>query len=198
MQVEEIDDVSILHITGVTRGDSGQIRCTAFLREDLSPEQSPCDGRTASTSRLREDCASSSCSTPRALLGTGAAPQSVTSLGAQDHDGREEVQGGPQVISCDAELTVVQDVSTVESDCSIDLLGDPVASDCGEPMRASVGLRSDETMTGGGGEPREPAMIVKGPQDITALVGDRVLLKAVYMGQPEPEVKWSRAVSFPV
>ncbi|KAH1008358.1 hypothetical protein HUJ05_008917 [Dendroctonus ponderosae] len=39
----------------------------------------------------------------------------------------------------------------------------------------------------------EPARIVRGPQDTTALVGDRVLLKATYVGNPEPSVKWTRA-----
>lgn len=41
----------------------------------------------------------------------------------------------------------------------------------------------------------EPAQLVRGPQDTTALVGDRVLLKATYIGRPEPSVKWTRAVS---
>lgn len=41
----------------------------------------------------------------------------------------------------------------------------------------------------------EPALILKGPRDVTALVGERVLLKAVYMGRPVPNVKWTRAVS---
>lgn len=41
----------------------------------------------------------------------------------------------------------------------------------------------------------EPARIVRGPQDTTALVGDRVLLKTTYVGNPEPSVKWTRAVS---
>lgn len=42
----------------------------------------------------------------------------------------------------------------------------------------------------------EPAVLISGPQDTTALVGDRVLLKATYMGHPEPSVKWTRAVSY--
>lgn len=43
---------------------------------------------------------------------------------------------------------------------------------------------------------KEPALILKGPSDVSALVGDRVLLKAVYLGRPEPNVKWTRAVRF--
>lgn len=41
----------------------------------------------------------------------------------------------------------------------------------------------------------EPAMLLKGPQDVKALVGDRVLLKAMFMGRPNPTVRWTRAVS---
>ncbi|KAK9886789.1 hypothetical protein WA026_018441 [Henosepilachna vigintioctopunctata] len=39
----------------------------------------------------------------------------------------------------------------------------------------------------------EPAILLRGPKDITALVGDRVLLKATYMGHPEPNIRWTRA-----
>jgi len=40
------------------------------------------------------------------------------------------------------------------------------------------------------------ARLVRGPQDTTALVGDRVLLKATYVGHPEPTVRWTKAVSW--
>lgn len=40
------------------------------------------------------------------------------------------------------------------------------------------------------------ARLVRGPQDTTALVGDRVLLKATYIGRPEPSVRWTKAVSW--
>lgn len=40
------------------------------------------------------------------------------------------------------------------------------------------------------------AKLVRGPQDTTALVGDRVLLKATYVGHPEPTVRWTKAVSW--
>lgn len=39
-------------------------------------------------------------------------------------------------------------------------------------------------------------VIIKGPQDANALVGDRVLLKITYTGSPPPTVKWTRAVSY--
>lgn len=41
----------------------------------------------------------------------------------------------------------------------------------------------------------EPAMLLRGPQDTTALVGDRVLLKATFTGNPLPEVQWMKSVS---
>lgn len=44
-------------------------------------------------------------------------------------------------------------------------------------------------------EDEEAAMVLRGPQDTTALVGERVLLKATYVGRPEPTVRWTRAVS---
>lgn len=50
--------------------------------------------------------------------------------------------------------------------------------------------QEDEVSPGG-----EPAMLLRAPQNATALVGDRVLLKVTYMGQPEPTVRWTRAVS---
>lgn len=40
-----------------------------------------------------------------------------------------------------------------------------------------------------------PAKLLRAPQDTTALIGDRVLLKATYLGRPEPTVRWTRAVS---
>lgn len=41
----------------------------------------------------------------------------------------------------------------------------------------------------------QSSRIIRGPQDVAALVGDRVLLKATYVGQPEPTITWTRAVS---
>jgi hypothetical protein len=40
-----------------------------------------------------------------------------------------------------------------------------------------------------------PAMLIRGPSDTTALRGDRVALKATYVGAPEPVVRWLKAVS---
>ncbi|KAF5273319.1 hypothetical protein FQR65_LT04741 [Abscondita terminalis] len=39
------------------------------------------------------------------------------------------------------------------------------------------------------------AVLLKGPKDTNALVGDRVLLKAAYTGDPEPSITWTKAVS---
>lgn len=41
----------------------------------------------------------------------------------------------------------------------------------------------------------EPAMVLRGPQDTSALTGDRVCLKATYIGFPVPEVSWVKSVS---
>ena len=40
-----------------------------------------------------------------------------------------------------------------------------------------------------------PAMLIRGPADTTALRGDRVVLKATYVGAPQPAVRWLKAVS---
>jgi hypothetical protein len=40
-----------------------------------------------------------------------------------------------------------------------------------------------------------PAMLIRGPCDTTALRGDRVVLKATYVGVPQPVVRWLKAVS---
>jgi hypothetical protein len=40
-----------------------------------------------------------------------------------------------------------------------------------------------------------PAMLIRGPADTTALRGDRVVLKATYVGDPQPVVRWLKAVS---
>uniref|UniRef100_A0A1B0CWT0 Muscle M-line assembly protein unc-89 n=1 Tax=Lutzomyia longipalpis TaxID=7200 RepID=A0A1B0CWT0_LUTLO len=38
-----------------------------------------------------------------------------------------------------------------------------------------------------------PAHILGGPQDCTALIGDRIVLEALFAGHPDPIVKWMRA-----
>lgn len=40
-----------------------------------------------------------------------------------------------------------------------------------------------------------PALLVRGPADVNVLQGDTVILSATYCGQPEPQVRWLRAVS---
>lgn len=40
-----------------------------------------------------------------------------------------------------------------------------------------------------------PAQLLRGPSDTTVMRGDRVLLKAIYRGSPEPSVRWLKAVS---
>ncbi|KAL3284833.1 hypothetical protein HHI36_018972, partial [Cryptolaemus montrouzieri] len=83
--------------------------------------------------------------------------------------------------SCDTELTVVSDISE---------LGD---HPYGRTMEVIGG--DDANFANKVRKPvmDEPAILLRGPQDTTALVGDRVLLKATYMGHPEPIVRWSRA-----
>nr|XP_023019109.1 myosin light chain kinase, smooth muscle-like [Leptinotarsa decemlineata] len=74
------------------------------------------------------------------------------------------------VASCDAELTIHD-----RSDS---------CSDSGASMEEREEMEDVEEAA---------AMLLRGPQDTTALVGDRVLLKATYLGHPEPSVRWTRA-----
>lgn len=88
-------------------------------------------------------------------------------------------------IKCTTQLFVVEtDEGTEEDDnsSSSDYVSESDSSYC-------YRISDDRNMK------KEPALILKGPSDVTALVGDRVLLKAVYMGRPEPTVRWCRAVS---
>lgn len=67
--------------------------------------------------------------------------------------------------------------------------------------QSACGVCADVSMNNFGDakeEMTEPAILIRGPQDTTAFVGDRVLLKATYMGRPEPSVRWTRAVSVQV
>lgn len=41
-----------------------------------------------------------------------------------------------------------------------------------------------------------PAYIICGLQDCTALIGDQVVLEVIYGGNPEPTIKWLKAVSY--
>lgn len=95
-------------------------------------------------------------------------------------------------ISCSTKLTVLSsDVELFKRDQLLLLSDSDQASMDASDKRSDI---SDEEFYLGGVE--EPAIIRRGPQDTTALVGDRVLLKATYIGQPEPNVRWTRAVSF--
>jgi serine/threonine protein kinase len=128
-QVEEDGDVSILHITGVTHLDGGEVKCTA-------------------------------------------AKQSKSASSAE-------------AVSCSTQLSVVPD---------LDLIGVFEGNSCSAAsMEALNGVSSG--VNGGVmvSEINEPAMLLRKPQDTTALVGDRVLLKATYIGHPEPTVRWTRA-----
>lgn len=112
----------------------------------------------------------------------GRGENSSSSSGSLVHDNksseRENNTALDQVcISCSTELTVILDIISFYDEASND--NTHKVSDSSKKMK----------------KPEEPAMLLRGPQDTTALVGDRVLLKATYMGHPEPSVKWSRAVS---
>ena len=103
---------------------------------------------------------------------------------------KQSTAGTAEVISCRTQLTVVPDL-----DCLGAFEG---YSGSAASMEASDSVPSG--VHGGGGvmvvsEINEPAMLLRKPQDTTALVGDRVLLKATYMGHPEPTVRWTKAVS---
>lgn len=71
-----------------------------------------------------------------------------------------------------------------------------VASYCCASEEAS--MDQEDGVCSGGSDSGVPAMLLKAPKNATALVGDRVLLKVTYIGQPEPTVRWTRAVSFNV
>lgn len=85
------------------------------------------------------------------------------------------------MISCSTELSVVGALLDVDRVHGVgDASSMEVISEGGDVY---VGRRD------------EPAQVIRGPQDTTALAGDRVLLKATYTGRPEPAVRWTRAVS---
>ena len=56
-------------------------------------------------------------------------------------------------------------------------------------------LWHDEATNGSEEEEGTPAILIRGPLDTTALRGDRVVLKATYVGSPKPLVRWLKAVS---
>lgn len=98
-------------------------------------------------------------------------------------------------ISCSAELTVVSDTNLIGSDSS-DHLSEQGVCESEAPVSAlnKADHQCDDTMRDDS-EVHQPALLLRGPQDTSALSGDRVLLKATYIGHPEPTVRWNRAVS---
>lgn len=81
---------------------------------------------------------------------------------------------------CGTELSVLDQVGSVGVE----------SNSCASEEASMEQEQEDEISSGG-----EPAMLLRAPQNATALVGDRVLLKVTYMGHPEPTVRWTRAVS---
>ena len=65
--------------------------------------------------------------------------------------------------------------------------------------RTELTVRDDDMFDEGScslqAEDIAPAMLMRGPSDTTALRGDRVVLKATYVGVPQPVVRWLKAVS---
>lgn len=97
----------------------------------------------------------------------------------------------PSTITC---TTVLSVVSTIEDYTNRDIDMEVInASEDVPNKQANNGDCDGEFVK----TVQEPAVLLSGPQDAAALVGDRVLLKATYMGHPEPRVKWSRAVRGP-
>lgn len=132
-QVEEYDDVSILHILGVRSDEAGTVECSASIAS-TKKNQFASDRCT--------DTISARCGTELSVLE------------------QEQVGVGVENSSCASE-------------------------------EASMDQDQEDEVSSGG----EPAMLLRAPQNATALVGDRVLLKVTYMGHPEPTVRWTRAVS---
>lgn len=104
---------------------------------------------------------------------------------------------GREVVSCSTLLSVVSDfdkIGAIEDSCgtaSGSVLASMEVLDNDENQKSSMAVNGDgDTVVSD-----EPAMLVKKPEDVTALVGGRVLLKATYIGHPEPTVRWTKAVS---
>lgn len=76
-------------------------------------------------------------------------------------------------MSGDEECVVRTELTVRDEDCRYDDIG-------------SWALQAEDEV---------PAMLIRGPSDTTALRGDRVVLKATYVGVPHPLVRWLRAVS---
>lgn len=134
-QVEEYDDVSILHILGVRSEEAGAVECSASIASIKKNQIQFASDRCTDTISTR-------CGTELSVLE------------------QEQVGVGVEYSSCASE-------------------------------EASMDQDQEDELSSGG----EPAMLLRAPQNATALVGDRVLLKVTYMGHPEPNVRWTRAVS---
>ena len=167
-QVEHVDDFCILHICSVTPEDAGPIRCFACTRAGEQPEGEERNGG---------GCEAAPHSRPADV------PNNSSSSAFSD------VSSLLHAVCAETELTVVSDIDQLVGDP--ELLSD---SDC-TPMEAATENENERQVSAASGVPDEPAAILRGPLDTAALVGDRVLLKAMYMGHPEPTVKWTRAVS---
>nr|CAD7441063.1 unnamed protein product [Timema bartmani] len=100
-------------------------------------------------------------------------------------------------VTCTATATTQgQDDASVSVTCSTELgvmeedWGDAATASDGETNRSWSASPPPATTGDDGGT---PAMLLRGPADTTALVGDRVVLKATYVGRPSPSVRWLRA-----
>lgn len=85
---------------------------------------------------------------------------------------------GPEIITtCGAELTVLDSV-------------------CEDGYDSDTFMEALNEVPTNGTDPKtdQAPMLLRKPQDTTALVGDRVLLKATYLGHPEPTIRWTKAV----
>lgn len=105
--------------------------------------------------------------------------------------GQEQARVPDKFITCSAELKVVPE--QINSNNHNNKFTNDCELSCENEIKSeeedSVDMMCDDY------QQQQPARVVRGPQDVTALVGDRVLLKATYVGQPEPTVLWTRAVS---
>lgn len=101
---------------------------------------------------------------------------------------QEATRTPAKYIFCRAELKVISSDVVNQSDCREGALLDVI-----EP-RLKLASDSAKIMSDNR-KAAAAAVLIKGPQDTVALVGDRVLLKATYLGYPEPNVRWTRAVS---
>lgn len=65
-----------------------------------------------------------------------------------------------------------------------------------EDVLTPLGVPTDDEPEFNNDDNMCPAYIICGPQDCTALIGGQVVLEVIYGGQPEPVIKWLKAVSY--